>query len=116
MENRTNQNLLIQIEKISSGGHVFITCFWNGEIPKLRQVEGKPYVDDVEISKFIVALTRTRKECHLMYNNWMIQSKSKGGKYIPPNTRSSFLRLINNEYLEDLGLLNSKGIEDYFLK
>lgn len=97
-----------------SGGHVFITGFWNGELPKLRIAGGRQYVDDVEISKFIVALTRTRKQCHLIYNKWMIQPKAKNGKFIPINSRSCFLRILNEEYIEHLGLLNSKGIDDYF--
>jgi superfamily I DNA/RNA helicase len=97
-----------------SGGHVFITCFWDGEIPRISKVGGKPYVDDVEISKFIVALTRTRKECHLIYNKWMIQSRSIKGKYTTPNTRSCFRRLLSDDFIDDLGLLNSNGIEKLF--
>ena len=53
------------------------------ENSQIKKAEGRQYVDDVEISKFIVALTRTRKECHLIYNKWMIQPKATGGKYIP---------------------------------
>ncbi len=99
-----------------SGGHVFITCFWDGELPKVRQNDGRPFVDDVEISKFIVALTRTRKECHLIYNKWMFQPKAKNGKSIPQNTRSCFLRLLSDDYVENLGLLNSTQMDAYFSK
>jgi superfamily I DNA/RNA helicase len=99
-----------------SGGHVFITGFWNGELPKLGIKGGKPFVDDVEISKFIVALTRTRKQCHLIYNKWMIQPKTKNGKFDPPKAQSSFLHILNDEFIEHLGFLNSEGMEKYFSK
>lgn len=53
--------------------HVFITGLQNGDLPK------DPHsISDIEISKFVVALTRTIKQCYLIYTtNFGGQSKEK---------------------------------------
>jgi superfamily I DNA/RNA helicase len=45
-----------------SAQHVFIVGLHNGELPR-----NPAQIEDLEICKFIVALTRTRKQCHVMW-------------------------------------------------
>ena len=45
-----------------SAQHVFIVGLQEGELPKNAQK-----INDLEICKLIVSLTRTRKQCHLLY-------------------------------------------------
>lgn len=44
-----------------SAQHVFILGLQNGDLPK-----NPSSILDIEVCKFLVALTRTRKQCHLM--------------------------------------------------
>ncbi len=64
-----------------SASHVFIVGFHNGDLPRNPQS-----VDDLEICKFLVALTRTRKQCHILFTrNW-------GGQWKQPSTLLSWIR------------------------
>ena len=45
-----------------SAGHVFIVGVHDGGMPRDNK-----HIDDVEISQFVVALTRTRKQCQNIY-------------------------------------------------
>lgn len=64
-----------------SAQHVFIVGMHDGELPR------KPArVEDLEICKFIVALTRTRKQCHVM---WMTRFAGQ------PRRRSLFLNWMD---------------------
>jgi superfamily I DNA/RNA helicase len=45
-----------------SAQHVFVVGMHDGELPR-----NPASVQDLEICKFIVALTRTRKQCHVLW-------------------------------------------------
>lgn len=77
----------------------------NGSIPKDVQ-----NVQDIEFSQFIVALTRTRKRCHIVSNKWFSQVKDDNDKWIPPFEKSMFTGFINSSLIEDLGDLNAEQI------
>ena len=53
-----------------SAQHVFIAGLHNHEFPK-----DPANVQDIEICKFVVGLTRTRKRCYLIYTNWFGQKQ-----------------------------------------
>jgi hypothetical protein len=54
-----------------SGQHVFVVGLHEGDLPR-RAVAA----DDLEVCKMIVAITRTRKQCHLLYTRrWSNQAK-----------------------------------------
>ena len=54
-----------------SAQHVFIVGLHESEMPRNAR-----RIDDVEICKFLVALTRTRKQCHLLHTwRWSGQPK-----------------------------------------
>jgi len=89
-----------------SAGHVFIVGANNGSIP----VDPRG-IKDVEIGQFIVALTRTRKQCHIIANKWLYSPKDDNGKWIPQFKRTVFLDFIPAELTNDLGELNAKKIE-----
>jgi len=89
-----------------SGGHIFIVGCHNGSMPKIR----KDKISDIEISKFIVALTRTRKQCHLVTNNWFMNPKDSNGKWLPKFEESYFLSLLPKEIIEDKGYLKSSDL------
>lgn len=82
-----------------SAGHVFIIGLNDGKFPKC--INNK--IKAVEYSKFIVALTRTRKCCYLLSNKW---DYSPGGN--PPFTNSKFLNLIPMPLIENRGTINAK--------
>ncbi|MFA4996495.1 MAG: UvrD-helicase domain-containing protein [Patescibacteria group bacterium] len=81
-----------------SAAHVFIAGMQNGTLPR-DSINPTP----IEVKKFLVALTRTRKHCHILY------SKTVGGRYSSP---SIFLNWIadnrkrnidvNKQYFENL--------------
>jgi ATP-dependent DNA helicase UvrD/PcrA len=53
-----------------SGQHVFVVGLHEGDLPRQPAA-----ISDLEVCKMIVAITRTRKQCHLVYtrrwgNNW----------------------------------------------
>jgi superfamily I DNA/RNA helicase len=71
-----------------SAQHVFIVGLHDGELPR-----NPTLIKDIEICKFIVGLTRTRKKCTLIHtghfgDNWM--------------SRSSFISWINDEKLDNI--------------
>jgi len=86
-----------------SGGHIYIVGFHNNSMPKIMDNE----ISDVEISKFIVALTRTRKQCHLISNYWFMNPKDCNGKWISKFEESTFLSLLPKDSIEDRGYLKS---------
>lgn len=69
-----------------SAQHVFVVGLQEGELPRDRR-----NIRDLEICRLIVALTRTRKECHLMYTKFF------SGK---PKRSSLFLNWICYERLQ----------------
>jgi superfamily I DNA/RNA helicase len=54
-----------------SAQHVFILGLQEHELPR-----DKANITDLEICKYIVALTRTRKQCQLLYT-WRFSGKPK---------------------------------------
>ncbi|MEW6510850.1 MAG: UvrD-helicase domain-containing protein [Bacteroidota bacterium] len=89
-----------------SAGHVVIVGANNGSIPM-----NPDRVRDVEIGQFIVALTRTRKQCHVVSNKWLYAPKDNHGNWIAPFEKSSFLEFIPPALIEDLGELNATKID-----
>lgn len=83
-----------------SAGHVFIVGVHNGAIPK-----DPSEIRDIEISQFVVALTRTRKQCHIISNRWLISPKDKEGNWIPAFDKSVFVSWIPPALIEDRGRL-----------
>lgn len=88
-----------------SGGHVFILGMNNGCLPK-----NEKNIIDVEISKLIVALTRTRKKAYLVSNKWFLSPKNKYGGFDRAFDKSTFLSWISQKYLDDKGDLIAKDI------
>lgn len=89
-----------------SAGHVFIVGVHSGAIPK-----DAGDIKDVEISQFIVALTRTRKQCHIVSNDWLVAPVDKNGQYIPRFDPSPFVRWIPKNLVEDRGKLSAKDLK-----
>lgn len=89
-----------------SAGFVFIVGANNGVIPR-----NTSDVSDVEISQFIVALTRTRKKCYILSEERMYSPKDDKGNWIPKNVRSSFINLIPSSELDDLGKIKASMIK-----
>ncbi|MEK0337026.1 MAG: hypothetical protein QQN41_06275, partial [Nitrosopumilus sp.] len=89
-----------------SGGHVFIVGANDGSMPKIDDGE----INDIECCKFIVALTRTRKQCHIISNKWL-RSPKKNGKWIDTFERSLFIDFIPKEFIDDQGYKKSGEIE-----
>ncbi len=71
-----------------SAQHVFIAGLHDGELPR-----NPAAIKDLEICKFVVGLTRTRKKCTL------INTRNFGGKWKSP---SSFILWIDGERLDTL--------------
>jgi len=71
-----------------SAQHVFIAGLHNGEIPR-----NPDRIQDIEICKFVVGLTRTRKKCTLVY------TRSFAGQW---KSRSSFISWINPDRYESI--------------
>jgi superfamily I DNA/RNA helicase len=88
-----------------SAGHVFMVGVHNGCMPKDNN-----RVSDVEISQFIVALTRTRKQCHILSNDWWTAPRNRKG-WIPKFETSLFLTWIPNELKEDRGCLRAGDLK-----
>jgi superfamily I DNA/RNA helicase len=63
-----------------SAGHVFVVGCSNGHFPRAEMPT------DVEVCEFIVALSRTRKVCHLVSSSWL------GGTRLEPSTFLSWIR------------------------
>jgi superfamily I DNA/RNA helicase len=89
-----------------SAGHVFIVGVHNGSIPKDANA-----ITDVEISEFIVALTRTRKQCHIVSNHWLVAPKDRKGNWVSKFQKSRLVTWIPAELIEDKGNLNAKSID-----
>ena len=69
-----------------SAQNVFIVGFQEGDLPR-----NATKISDLEICKFLVALTRTRKQCHILY------TKRWSGQ---PKRPSIFLKWINPKRLQ----------------
>jgi superfamily I DNA/RNA helicase len=89
-----------------SGGHVFIIGAHNGSMPK-----NPKKIRDIEISQFVVALTRTRKQCHIISNQWLISPKDKYGQWLPRFEKSTFVSWIPVSLVEDRGLLKGSDFK-----
>lgn len=89
-----------------SGGHVFIVGANDGSMPKIEGTE----IQDIECCKFIVALTRTRKQCHIISNRWLNSPKTPDGKWVESFVRSTFISLIPTEFIDNLGYKKSADI------
>lgn len=84
-----------------SAGHVIIVGANDSSIPK-----DPTNIRDIEIAQFLVALTRTRKQCHIVSNKWLISPIINGF----PNKKTSFLNWIHSEFIEDHGNLRASDI------
>jgi len=87
-----------------SAGHVFIVGVHDECMPKHNG-----HITDVEISQFLVALTRTRKQCHILSNDWWAGPRNKDG-FIKKFDRSIFLDWIRRELVEDRGNLRAADL------
>jgi len=85
-----------------SAGHVFIVGLNNGSMPRIAPDGG---VADIEISKFIAAMTRTRKLLYLLSNRWDYGPKG------PRFDTSMFMEMIPAEFQIEGGYVKSKGVE-----
>jgi superfamily I DNA/RNA helicase len=86
-----------------SAGHVFIVGLNDSVMP---QIDPADEISDIEISKFIVAMTRTRKLLYL-FSNWSDYGP-RSAKYTP----SMFIRMIPEEFRYDMGFVKSEDAED----
>lgn len=85
-----------------SAGHVFIVGLNDGVMPR---IDPQGEVAEIEISKFIVAMTRTRKLLYLLSNRW---------DYGPQGARhnqSMFVDMIPLEFRFDGGYIKSEDAE-----
>jgi hypothetical protein len=76
-----------------SGGHVFILGMNVGFLPR------KATVTDEDVRLFIVGLTRTRKECHLLWVKWFGVAKDKKAKLLKS---SPLLGLISSRRISSV--------------
>ena len=90
-----------------SAGHVFIVGANDTSIPKIKNNK----IEDVEFSKFIVALTRTRKCCHIISNKWLNNPKKPDGSWAETFDESIFTSFITEELFEDRGNLKSEDLD-----
>ena len=88
-----------------SAGHVFIVGVHNECMPK-----DNGHINDVEISQFIVTLTRTRKRCHILSNDWWAGPRNKKG-WIPAFERSELINWIPKALIEDRGKLRAADLK-----
>jgi len=84
-----------------SGGHVFIVGAVNGMMPKIDEEDG---IDDIECSKFIVAMTRTKKCCYILSNRFGYNPRDGAFEL------STFINYIPSENLDDRGYLKASDI------
>jgi superfamily I DNA/RNA helicase len=109
-EDTTKPSILLRSfvgSKGLSAGHVFILGANNGDIPKDPRA-----IKDIEVCQFLVAITRTRKKCHVLSNQWYLSPKNPDGSFAPRKNRSSFISWLPAEFVEDLGLLNAEAIKN----
>jgi len=106
-ESNTNSvNILMKTfegSKGLSGGHVFIIGAVNGSIPVNDNT-----ITDIECSKFLVALTRTRKQCYIISNCYFSAPVNKKKQKIPKLRSSTFIDWIPTELKQDYGLMSAK--------
>jgi len=56
----------------------------------------------------MVALTRTRKQCHIITNQWLVSPRDpKTGAYISPYEDSIFISWINPKLIKNKGSYNA---------
>lgn len=72
-----------------SAQHVFILGFQNGNLPR-----NPNNILDIEVCKFLVALTRTRKQCHILYTT------NFAGHWIGPSEFINWLKQDNLNPIE----------------
>jgi len=89
-----------------SAGHVFIVGVHDGSLPKNRNA-----IEDREVSQFVVALTRTRKQCHVLSNKWFIAPRDGAGNFVAPFKASPFAEWIPNGLVKELGNLSAKDFK-----
>ena len=87
-----------------SAGHVFIIGAHNGSMPR-----DPKQIKEIEISQFLVALTRTRKQCHVISNQWLVSPKDKRGQWLPRYEKSTFVSWIPKSLIEDRGTLKASN-------
>jgi superfamily I DNA/RNA helicase len=90
-----------------SACHVFIVGLNRGVVPQLNE---EKRISDIEVSKFIVAMTRTRKLLYLLSNRYDYDPK-KGRNNISP-----FLSLIPNDLKIMSDYIKSDDISDFLDK
>lgn len=103
---RTKPTILLTSYKGCKGlsaGHVFLVGFHNKSMPR-----NPTNIKDVEISQFVVALTRTRKQCHLVSNRWLNSPRDRVGRWIPPFHKSDFVSWIPKRLIKESGMLVAK--------
>lgn len=81
-----------------SAGHVFVLGVHADSMPR-----DPANIQDREISQFIVALTRTRKCCHLISNKWLVSPRDKKGNWNPEFAPSPFMSWMGDKLIEDRG-------------
>jgi superfamily I DNA/RNA helicase len=89
-----------------SAGHVFILGAHNEAIPKNPKV-----IEDIEISQFIVALTRARKRCHIVSNRWGLFPKGGNAKSRRRFEKSVFTSWIPRHLIDDRGYLKKANLK-----
>ena len=106
--NKSNPKILLTSFKGCKGlsaGHVFMVGVHAGSIPK-----DQTNITDVEISQFIVALTRTRKRCHILSDLWFRSPKDKMGRWLQPHTESLFISWLPQHLMDNRGILKSQDL------
>lgn len=71
-----------------SAQHVFICGLQNGYLPKIPNK-----ISDIEVCKLLVAITRTRKQCHLIF------TKNFAGKRVEPSVFLNWIERKNYEFI-----------------
>jgi superfamily I DNA/RNA helicase len=89
-----------------SAGHVFVVGVHNGSIPRHPDA-----ITDVEVSQLIVALTRTRKQCRIVSNDWLVAPVDKDQKPIPKFHKSTLVSWIPSDLVENRGKLTAKSVK-----
>ncbi len=89
-----------------SAGDVFIVGCHDGSMPR-----DSGDIQDVEIAQFIVALTRTRKQCHILSNKWLVAPVDRKGKFVTPYKPSRFLSWIPKEMIDNRGTFKATDLK-----
>ena len=89
-----------------SAQHVFIAGLHNGEIPR-----DPANIQDLEICKFVVGLTRTRKRCYLIHTSRFAQNRKHPSVFISWIEDQRFERIeVNADYFHKLLQLPNDSI------